>query len=67
MSLAGFGMFVGGATGAGVNGLINNAFGPSLILAPPAGLIFLAALLAHLRLREGRARRRSLPSSSQLG
>jgi len=51
MSLASFGMFVGGATGAAVNGLINDAFGPSVIYAPAAGMILIAALIAFARLR----------------
>jgi predicted MFS family arabinose efflux permease len=57
MSLASFGMFVGGATGAAVNGIINNAFGPAIIYAPAAGMIFIAALLAHARLSAPSPRR----------
>lgn len=43
MSLASFGMFVGGATGAAVNGMINDAFGPAFIYAPAAVFVLLAA------------------------
>ena len=43
MSLASFGMFVGGATGAAVNGMINDAFGPALIYAPAALFVLVAA------------------------
>ncbi|TVR91439.1 MAG: MFS transporter [Spirochaetaceae bacterium] len=46
MSLASFGMFVGGATGAAVNGIINNAFGPAAIYAPAAVFVLLAAFAA---------------------
>ncbi|MCA1753807.1 MAG: hypothetical protein LC641_03705 [Spirochaeta sp.] len=47
MSLASFGMFVGGATGAAVNGMINNAFGPAAIYAPAAVFVLLAAFAAR--------------------
>ncbi len=47
MSLASFGMFVGGATGTVVNGMINNAFGPAMIYAPAAVFVLLTALIAR--------------------
>jgi predicted MFS family arabinose efflux permease len=56
MSLASFGMFVGGATGAAVNGVINDAFGPAAIYAPAAAMILVAALLAYARRSAPRSR-----------